>query len=69
MIVRDRLFGFNTMFMRLCEIRNTSFPKRISRRHAPRGNPAVGRDGQDARATRRDGRHPKYENHGRIAGR
>jgi len=32
-------------------------------------NPAAGRDGQAARMTRKDGRHPKFENHGRIAGR
>jgi hypothetical protein len=32
-------------------------------------NPAAGRNGQGARMTRKDGRHPKSENHGRIAGR
>ncbi|MFT4120797.1 hypothetical protein [Bradyrhizobium sp.] len=35
----------------------------------PNSNPAVGRNGQGARMTRKDGRHPKSENHGRIAGR
>ncbi|WP_145928052.1 MULTISPECIES: hypothetical protein [Bradyrhizobium] len=32
-------------------------------------NPAAGRNGQGARMTRKDGRHPKSKNHGRIAGR
>jgi hypothetical protein len=32
-------------------------------------NPAAGHNGQGARMTRKDGRHPKSKNHGRIAGR
>jgi len=34
MIVRNRPFGLNTTFMRLCVIRKQEFPKRISCRHA-----------------------------------
>jgi hypothetical protein len=39
--------------MRLYAIRKQEFPNgfRADMRHAPRGNPAAGRDGQDARAT------------------
>jgi len=36
---------------------------------ASSGNPAIGRNGQDARALERDGHHPKEKDHGRIAGR
>jgi len=32
-------------------------------------NPAAGHNGQGARMTRKDGRHPKSRSHGRIAGR
>jgi hypothetical protein len=31
-------------------------------------NPAAGHNGQGARTSRKDGCHPKYKNHGRIAG-
>jgi len=32
-------------------------------------NSAAGRDGHGARDYTKDGRHPKHQNHGRIAGR
>jgi len=32
-------------------------------------NSAAGRDGHGARDCTKDGRHPKHQNHGRIAGR
>jgi hypothetical protein len=51
------------------ENRNTGFPITIMLRLKSSSNPAAGPNGQGARDLRRDGRHPKTENHGRIAGR
>jgi hypothetical protein len=47
------------------------FPKEIMfKSDTPSSNPAAGRNnGQGARDDRKDGRHPKDNNHGRIAGR
>jgi len=39
------------------------------KRKASSSNSAAGRDGHGARDYSKDGRHPKHQNHGRIAGR
>jgi hypothetical protein len=73
MIVRNRPFGLNTTFMRLCAIRQRALFRDGSRADLRHARPAairrLGVTGKMPVLPEKDGRHPKYENHGRIAGR
>jgi hypothetical protein len=71
MIFREiRTFDFRKTIMRKSTIRKTDsgFSETIMLKHSTSSsNPAAGR-GKVPLTTRKDGRHPKFKDHGRIAG-
>jgi hypothetical protein len=61
---QSRTFDFRKTIMRKQE----HVLEKIMLNTTSSSNPAAGHNGQGARTTRKDGCHPKYKNHGRIAG-